>query len=103
SRAWDEALDGLAMTGTTAQEAETVNEFSIRAGERVNDRTAHELAQLAQLTTSARYSGTDLEAQEGHDARVLATGIRTYCNAQVSRPRRLLWELDPRPMFRPRR
>ena len=103
SRAWDEALDGLAMTGTTAQEAETVNEFSIRAGERVNDRTAHELAQLAQLTTSARYSGTDLEAREGHDARALATGIRTYCNAQVSRPRRLLWELDPRPMFRPRR
>ncbi|MGI9600770.1 MAG: transglutaminaseTgpA domain-containing protein [Acidimicrobiales bacterium] len=101
-RAWDDALDSLVMTGTNIDEAETANEFSRRAADRVDDTTASELRDLAVLTTVAQYSGDEMTPERGEDARRMAAAIRGYCNTQVTRSRRLLWELDPRPLFRPR-
>ncbi len=97
--AWEDATDALGLLQLPVGSAATPNEVARSSARRVPDAVRDPLAELAALTTEARYSPIDPTADAVAAAERAAATIRAVATHHVSRGRRLRRSLDPRPLF----
>ncbi|MDY7101372.1 MAG: DUF3488 and transglutaminase-like domain-containing protein [Actinomycetota bacterium] len=93
--AWIESQDALRIVGVEPNAAETPAEFASRTG-RYADIDRHELAELAELTTAARYSPGDPHPDDVDRAKSTAERLGHRVRRSVPFSQRLRHDLDPR-------
>jgi hypothetical protein len=103
---WTEACEDLAVLGAGAaarRPGETVHEYAARApaaaGFGPSGPEADALAALAGSTAVASYSPGSLPAETVANAVAAAAVVHHAVDRQLGWRRRLLWRLDPRPLF----
>jgi hypothetical protein len=103
--AWDEAAEALGVTRVGRRPAETMSEYAGRAGRSVPlpDAPSAALVALADDAAAASY-GAALPAAESVDRAETAAASVTSAVREVATTRqRVLFALDPRPLFSRRR
>ena len=95
---WAEAVDALALLDLDASAAETPTELAHRSAATLGDAASH-LDKLAELTTRANFDATEPVADEVAAASTAARSLRSNITHRVTRRRRALRALDPRPLL----
>ena len=95
---WAETVDALGLLDLDASAAETPTELAHRSAATLGD-AAPQLEKLAALTTRANFDSIDPLAGEVDEAALAARSVRTNITGQVTRRRRALRALDPRPLL----
>ncbi|MBV8957812.1 MAG: DUF4129 domain-containing protein [Actinobacteria bacterium] len=93
--AWADALSTLGQAGAPRRPWETPHEYA----RRINQPP---LTTLAGDVTAASYSSGELPPDIPPRARSAATEIDDAVRARLSRPQKIWWQLDPRPIWRER-
>jgi transglutaminase-like putative cysteine protease len=92
--AWREALGDLEFLRTVVQPGETPSEFATRTA--ASTATGPALAELAALTTTARYAPGGAASGTAERSEELRDEIRRQVRSDTSRARRISHRLDPR-------
>jgi hypothetical protein len=95
---WAEAVDALSLLDLDASAAETPTELAHRSAATLGDAASH-LDKLAELTTRANFDATEPVAVEVAAASVASRSLRSTITHRVTRRRRALRALDPRPLL----
>lgn len=93
--AWADALSTLGQAGAPRRPWETPHEYARRIDQ-------PPLTTLADDVTTASYSATPLPDEAIPRARTAASQIDSIIRSRLSRPQRVWWQLDPRPLWRER-
>jgi len=96
--AWVESVEELELVGAVRSPQETHDEFAARIGTRLPTE-ADRLAQLARDTDAATFAPEHLEPVVADRAEATAAHLAGVLTEQVSRHRRILRRLDPRPLW----
>lgn len=96
--AWSEAGRVLAQAGAAKRPSETALEFVDRL-RRVRPAVADPVATLARSMVTAAYAPFDPSEQDAAEAEASADVVRRALTAALSPRKRLIWELDPRPLW----
>ncbi len=97
--AWEDAIDALALLQFPVGAAATPSEVAAGSMRRVPDAVRVALADLAAITTEARYAPDEPSAELVERAEAAAATVRRTVSHHVSRSRRIRRSLDPRPLF----
>ncbi|TML16437.1 MAG: hypothetical protein E6G39_05810 [Actinobacteria bacterium] len=95
---WAEAVDALTLLDLDASAAETPTELAHRSAATLGD-AAPFLEKLAELTTRASFDAAEPVAGEVTEASVAARSVRSSISERVTRRRRALRAIDPRPLL----
>ena len=95
---WADAVDALALLDLDASAAETPTELAQRSAATLGDAASH-LDKLAELTTRAAFDATEPVADEVAAASTAARLLRSSIADRVTRRRRALRAVDPRPLL----
>lgn len=95
---WAEAVDALSLLDFDASAAQTPAEIAHRSAPTLGD-AGSDLERLAELTTRATFDANEPVADEVEAASTAARSVRTTIAGQVTRRRRALRALDPRPLL----
>jgi hypothetical protein len=103
--AWDEATEALGVTRVGRRPSETMAEYAGRASRAVPlaEAPSGALATLADDAGAASYGADQPSAESVQRAEAAATTVTTAARDAVTARRRLLWAIDPRPLFSRRR
>jgi transglutaminase-like putative cysteine protease len=102
---WQEAAEALDATRVSRRTAETMREYAHRASSQVPlaGPPASALSNLADDAAAVSYGATPPEPASVARAATAAATVEAAVKDAVSPRRRLLWALDPRPLFSRRR
>ena len=95
---WAEAVDALGLLDLDASAASTPAEIAQRSAPTLG-AAGPDLERLAELTTRATFDSTDPVADEVAAASSAARSVRSNVTHQVTRRRRAIRALDPRPLL----
>ena len=95
---WAETVDALALLDLDASAAETPTELAHRSAATLGDAAPY-LEKLAELTTRANFDATEPVAGEVAEASSAARSVRSTISDRVTRRRRALRAIDPRPLL----
>lgn len=101
--AWRELYDGLRLAGTAPRPSDTVSEVLVRSDGLLPTADGRPRPwTLGRTMNAMAFMGDGSAGVSAHSAQLAADEVQTYTAAlrsRLSRPRRLLWWLDPRPLF----
>jgi Domain of unknown function (DUF4129) len=97
--AWEDAVGALGLLDVPVDASATPRELANRAATAVGPDTAPALADLAELTTEARFGPNEPDDAVQHEADGAAARIRHAITQRVSWKRRFRRAFDPRPLF----
>ena len=102
--AWEEANGTLANVGAGRLASETLDEHARRAAvvAKLDADSKAALASLAGDAVAASYSGLPSSADDASRAVAAAHAVEHAVHQSASRPERLRWALDPRPLVKRR-
>ena len=102
--AWEEANDTLANVGAGRLASETLDEHARRAAvvAKLDADSKAALAALAGDAVAASYSGLPASSDDATRAVAAAHAVEQAVHSSASRPDRIKWALDPRPLVRNR-
>ena len=95
---WAETVDALALLDLDASAAETPTELAHRSAATLGDAAPY-LEKLAELTTRANFDAAEPVAGEVAEASSAARSVRSTISERVTRRRRALRAIDPRPLL----
>jgi transglutaminase-like putative cysteine protease len=103
--AWEEASDALGATRVARRPSETMAEYATRATSQVPlpAQPASALSSLADDAAAASYGAAVPEASIVVRAQDAAVTVETAVRERAGARQRLLWAIDPRPLFSRRR
>jgi hypothetical protein len=97
--AWEDAVASLGLLRMAVSAAATPREIATAAATTAPDAAREPLHTLAGITTEARYSAADPDADMIARAASASATIRSSVTHHVSLRRRIRGALDPRPLF----
>jgi transglutaminase-like putative cysteine protease len=97
--AWEDAVDALGLLDVRVDASATPRELARRAAAAVGADTAPALADLAELTTEARFGPDEPDIAVQREAAGSASRIKHAIVRRVSWKRRVRRAFDPRPLF----
>jgi transglutaminase-like putative cysteine protease len=97
--AWEHAIDALGLLDVPVDPSATPRELARRAATALGSETAPTLANLAELTTAARFGPDEPDDAIQREAAGLAGRVAHTISRRVSWKRRIRRAFDPRPLF----
>jgi transglutaminase-like putative cysteine protease len=97
--AWEDAVDALALLDVPVDASATPREVARRAAGALGTETAPTLAQLADVTTEARFGPVEPDIAAQRDATGAAARVKHAVTRRVSWKRRVRRAFDPRPLL----
>jgi transglutaminase-like putative cysteine protease len=97
--AWEHAVDALGLLDVPVDRSATPRELARRAATALGSDTAPTLADLAEITTAARFAPDEPDDATQREASGLAGRVSHAVGKRVSWKRRVRRAFDPRPLF----